>query len=531
VTAIQALLFVIGGLALLLAGVDGAADSFRVAGPGLRSRLLSVARNPLESLLFGAILSGITQSSSAAASFAVGLTDVGLLSSRGALLVMMGTSVGAAATLFLFALDTASLAPALFAAGFFLGKGRRRSFAVVGGVLRGVGLILGGMALLRLGAGPLLALPQVRSVLAGASALPPLLFLLALALTGILQSSSAVLALAMTLVSGGALPREAVIPVALGAHVGSAGAVLLTALGGKRSARRLAAATLLYKAAGALLFLPLAPLVLKELRDTPPNLLVPLFLSALTVCNALVGLPAAGLLERLSSRWFASSVGPGDPIYLDDRLLPYPEVALSLLAREMGRCAGLTMELADRLVAPEEGERDRGRMEELGRGLPDLITACEEYLKDLPGGGEPELIERHRALSLALGPLRRVVLSIARELLPLWRCIPRPDPELIRRFREALAEGLSAFAAGEKPKTERVRDLCSSFTELARDRGGAVTESLFGAEGEELSVLWAAEDALILMERIALAARDLACPAREREPISSVRAMLTGGTP
>ncbi len=515
-TILQALSLLAGGLALLLAGVEEAAESFRSAGPGLRARLLSIARSPLESLLFGALLSGVTQSSSAAVSFAVGLTDVGLLTFRGALIVMMGASVGAAGTLFLLALDATSLAPALFAAGFLLGRIRRRGFAAGGGILRGVGLVLGGMALLRLGSAPLLILPQVRSALQGASSAPPLLFLISLALTGLLQSSSAVLALAVALVGAGALPRASVIPVALGAHVGSAAVVLLAALGRKRSARRLAAATLLYKALGALAFLPLAAPVLQGLSNVPSSLLIPLFLAALTACNALLGLPAAGSMERLSSGWFSASGGVGDPRYLDERLLPYPEVALPLLAREMARCANFVEELVGRLAAEPGGAAPSGprgaeaRTEELASGLPELIAACEEYLKELPAGGrDPRLAAEHRALSSALGPLRRIVLSVCRELPPLWRRIPRPDPELVRCFREVLTGGLSAFVTGEETGAERLRGRCALFGERVRARGEEVAEAMRDARGEALSVLLAEEEALAVAGRIASAACDL----------------------
>ena len=43
-TTLHALFLLAGGLALLLAGVEEAAESFRSAGPGLRARLLSNCR-------------------------------------------------------------------------------------------------------------------------------------------------------------------------------------------------------------------------------------------------------------------------------------------------------------------------------------------------------------------------------------------------------------------------------------------------------------------------------------------------------
>ena len=455
----------LGGVALFLFGVEESTRASRSAlGGDERALLGRLVSRPYGAFGFGVLLSALSQSSSVATSFAVGLVDLGALPFAGSLLVMMGASVGAAAVTFLLSLDVGALAPAVLAAGSalaLLGRGRWRT---AGQVARGLGLVLLGMFLIRLGVAPLMGSPQARDLVLASARWPLVLGLVALGATALLQSSSAVLALGIALASSGALPLGGIVPLVLGAHVGSAAPVLLASLGAKRNARRLGAATCLYKFGGAAAALPLTPWLASALAGVAPAQGVAWTLAGVTGLNALLGVPLAGSLGRLASRWFSGAEALGEPQFLDDSLVRIPGLALQLLDREMSRLANqvetFLFLLAER---PQEGER----LEALRRGTPDLAGACVEYLDALEF---PEPESRRRAYGeyeFPLLALEGMARTLARDLSgPAERFFRREgvplgaDPGwsgIYGALRDLMRDALGAFALGDEALAEEAR--------------------------------------------------------------------------
>ena len=457
----------LGGLALFLFGVEESTRASRSAlGGDERAFLGRLASRTSGAFCFGALLSVLSQSSSVATSFAVGLVDLGVLPFAGSLLVMMGASVGAAAVTFLLSLDVGVLAPAVLAAGSgaaLLGRGRWRT---AGQVVRGLGLVLLGMFLIKLGVDPLMRTPQARELILGASRWPLVLGGAALAVTALLQSSSAVLALGIALASSGVLSLGALVPLVLGAHVGSAAPVLLSSLGAKRNARRLGAATCLYKLCGALAVLPLVPWLVRFLEGSgiSPAQAVPWIGAGVTGLNALLGIPLAGALASLAGRWFVGAEAVGEPQFLDDTLARVPGLALKLLDREMSRLANL---LETFLYLLAESPQEEERIERFRRGLPDLAESCVGYLDSLEF---PDPETRRRAYGeyefplLSMGGLAR---TLAQDLSgPAMRFHHREGVSLSRApgwsglyetLKELLRDALGAFALGDESLAERAR--------------------------------------------------------------------------
>jgi phosphate:Na+ symporter len=235
--------------------------------------------------------------------------------------------------------------------------------------------------LLKLGVEPLLGNPVVRDASVEIAAEPFTMFFSALAGTAILQSSASVRALAVTVASSGAIPQSAVFPVTLGAHLGGAVTVLLAASGGRRNARVLGIATLLYKLAGVVAFAPLVPMTdtfLDGLVVSTPARIV-LAQAILAIFNAALFYPWPDALIHggafILSRQRAADLGA--PAYLDDGLLEIPPIAVKLLSKEMIRLTNYIEAFLQIRLYPDR------RSGELGELLPPAITelteACEGY--------------------------------------------------------------------------------------------------------------------------------------------------------
>lgn len=473
--AIGSTLF-IGGLALFLYGTQVLTDSFgREFGGGFKKALGRLAARRSGAFAFGAILAGGTQSSSVAASLAVGLVEAGLLPLSGALAAVMGASVGAMAVTFLLGFDWTVFSP-LFLACCVIGRKlpegplRRASENFIG-----LALLLSGMALLKLGLGPLSAAAPVMRWAAFFGAAPAAVFLVSTLLAAVLQSGNAVVAVAIALLSGGLLPIEAVFPMVSGAHLGTSAPVMLVSLGTrKKNARRLAWANLLYRAGGVLASGAAWGLLSGNalLSAAPASMAPSLALGFVVTLNALLFYPFTGHFARVLERIpLQERESLAEPLYLDDAVLTLPAVALRLLSREMARLANFTDELLTRvLLFPGPS----ARVEALRKDLPALAESCLDFMFAIPAPpeGDPSRAA-YSVVSYALIAMRSLVSVAANRLVPL--CLDGECEGVGARLRESDWQGmagrlvrlvgfaLGSFVLGDSDLSRRALDLGKAF--------------------------------------------------------------------
>src|ERR671923_1580236 len=112
---------ILGGTALLLYGVRFVGEGLqRAAGTRLRHILSTLTGNRLKSLLAGAGVTAVLQSSSATSVMLVGFASAGLLTLRQTIGVILGADVGTTVTVQLLAFDLLELSPLLVFGGWFL---------------------------------------------------------------------------------------------------------------------------------------------------------------------------------------------------------------------------------------------------------------------------------------------------------------------------------------------------------------------------------------------------------------------------
>ncbi len=190
---------ILGGLALFLYGVEKTTAAFGSSfGAGSKDLMVRFTRQKPMAFLFGVALAAIAQGSTVATSFAIGFVDVGMLSFAGSVVVMMGASVGGTFVTFLLSLDIAVISPLLFAVSLLLVRYGRGKAYRLGTVLQGLSLLLWACSSSNSGFSLSWRPPVLRpwrpmrenGFLTGIAAF---------VVTAILQNSSAVMALAVTL--------------------------------------------------------------------------------------------------------------------------------------------------------------------------------------------------------------------------------------------------------------------------------------------------------------------------------------------
>ena len=466
------LIYIAGGLALFLYGVQESSAFFKSNfGGEFRDKIGRYTSGKYRSFLFGVLLSAITQSSTIATSFAVGFVDAGMLSFAGSIYVMMGASLGGTFVSFLLSLNLFDYAPLLFALGFFGAKLRSRWSWLASGLIRCLALIFLGMLIIGMGTTPMFRNEEFRRTVTLYASNPWIMGFAAFMGAGVLQSSSAIMALGITLAASGVLPAASALPLALGAHIGSTTMVVLAGLGGRISAKRLGFATFFYKLFGGLLFIAAAPFVNIWMAEHGVSVANQLVYGQVLIAlfNIAVFIPFTGLLSTLSVRLVSGEGDLGQPRYLDDEMLTVPFIAVLLLSREMARLANFMEAYLQMLLEPQQ--RDRSLFDKLPENIDELSEACQEYCYKIHIPAEnPELKRKFTSISHTMSVLRvmsRALCGGLKDLLTTEETrgvlLDKLGPERWERWakltRKMIRTCLRAFVIGEKALISRTESL------------------------------------------------------------------------
>ncbi|HYK97776.1 MAG TPA: Na/Pi cotransporter family protein [Candidatus Acidoferrales bacterium] len=417
---------ILGGTALLLYGVRLVGEGLqRAAGTRLRHLLSTLTGNRLKALLVGAGVTAVLQSSSATSVMLVGFASAGLLSLRQTIGVILGADIGTTVTVQLLAFDLLALSPLVVFIGFVLWASARGTISYIGQAILGFGFLFLGMKLVADGTAPLTRSALFGDLLRALTDQPLLLLLIAAALTGAVRSSAAIIGLALSLATAGALPLVAAIPIIFGANIGTAVTALLAAIGQNAEARRVAAAHAAFKVVGVILFYPFiapfADLVSRTAPDVPRQIA-----NAHTIFNVVVAalfLPAsdwaASAFTRLIPERGTTDVGA---IYLNPQTLDTPAVALGQALRETLRMGDVVVRSLRESVAVLERNDEALMRRVVSRD--DVIDRLEEDIKQflIQLGAHPlteEQSERETALIFVIANLEEIGDVIEKNLMEL----------------------------------------------------------------------------------------------------------------
>ena len=231
---------VVGGLVLFLFGVLQLSRGIEpLAGERARELLSRFTTNPLAGVLTGAVATTILDSSSVTIILVIALVNGGLLTFQQSLGVILGSNIGTAVSSQIFAFDLEVYSPLVLLAGFLLfitsGQSGRRGH--LGLSLLGLGLVFFGLHYMGEAVRPLRDHSSFMRWMNGLE--QPLTGMATGAIaTVIIQSSSAMLGIVITLAGQGLLSLPAGVAVMLGAEIGTCADTLVASIGRTRPALR-----------------------------------------------------------------------------------------------------------------------------------------------------------------------------------------------------------------------------------------------------------------------------------------------------
>jgi len=373
----QMILGTVGGLGLFLFGMGFMSDGLkRVAGHKLRKIVESMTKKPIVAFLVGAGVTALVQSSSATTVMIIGFVNAALLTLQQAICVIIGTNVGTTATAWLVSISgvgafkiTIYALPAVGFGFLMMTLGRTRRTKSIGQIMLGFGILFVGINFMKDAFQPLQSSPGVQELFVSLGNRPILAILAGAAVTTLLQSSSAAIAIVQLLASGGAFGSDwqsvlnVSIPFVLGSNIGTTITAQLAALQANLNAKRTAWAHTIFNTIGACIAYPFVhfglfgALVYKispwELGPATIAANIAIAHTVFNVGNSSIFLPLSGILRRIVVKLVPEK--PGDiaakPVILEEHLLDTPVIALEQSKREIIRMAKTAKQAVENCIS------------------------------------------------------------------------------------------------------------------------------------------------------------------------------------
>jgi phosphate:Na+ symporter len=244
------LLLFLGGLKLMSGGLEA------MCGNTFAETVRRLTGNRFSAFLCGLAFAGLTQSSSLATVIVVGVVDARIIGLGAAIAVIIGANVGTTVTgqLISFQLyDYAQVFAGLGILFLFSSSGTARN---AGRALLGLGLLLFGLRTMTSALVPVFHADWVENLMRETAIHPAAGIFTGALLTALVQSSSAVVGIAIALAGEGALTLASGAAIIVGADVGTCVTSLLAGLGTGLAARRAAIAHLMFNVFSVLIVLP-----------------------------------------------------------------------------------------------------------------------------------------------------------------------------------------------------------------------------------------------------------------------------------
>ena len=414
---------VLGGVGLFLLGMSVMTGGLKaLAGTRLRQTPSKAAATPLSGAFWGAFVTLIVQSSSATTMTTIGLVSAGLLTFSQGLGLVFGANVGTTGTGWLIALIgvrvslTAAALPMIFVGALIKVVGRGR-VAASGAALAGFALVLYGLTTLQQGMGGLAErlhpadLPAVFgpgvswwSSVFGVFAL----ILLGLAMTAVMQSSTAAIAVSLSALYAGAIGLDQACALVIGQNIGTATSSAMAAIGASSTAKRLALAYILFKLIAALIALVLfpvtIPLLVRASKTVDGVTLLAGYHTAYNVVGVAVLLP---LIDRFTR--FVERILPERASLLtrclDPAALVTPIAAEEAVRRTVARAlAAICRSIGAALTTANHGTSVRTRKDAIA--IPQASDALAQALKFMSeASGPPESEEEQERFTSTLHAL------------------------------------------------------------------------------------------------------------------------------
>ena len=356
---LEAIIYLLAGLGVLLVGFKLLSDNIeKLANSGLKKMFNRTSGNRFVGVGIGAAATALIQSSSATTVMVVGFVNAGIMTLFQATAMIMGANIGTTITAQIAALgslDISLYAMLLAVIGIFMQMlCEKDKFKTIGLALAGLGIVFIALDIMgsamKIFAGEGSIIPEVLASVNN----PIILLLLGIAFTALIQSSSAMTTIIISMVAAGmTIGRDgnSILYVVLGTNIGTCITALLSSIGATPNAKRASLIHLMFNLFGSLIFFVVLLLwpsfmdvTFKKWFADAPATQIAMFHTLFNVSSTLVFLPFINGFVKISQLVIRDKKKETITSFIDDRFLKTPAVALSQAGKETIRLGKLSMD-------------------------------------------------------------------------------------------------------------------------------------------------------------------------------------------
>ncbi len=365
----------------LIAGIG----VFLIACTMMSSNLESVSSNKLKKLFaktsksklmgvgIGTVATAAIQSSGATSVMVIGFVNAGIMTLMQAATVIYGANIGTTITGQITALgmfeDTISTGVifATFAGigAFIMAFAKKDVVKKVGGILAGFGMLFVGLDIMSASMKVFAELESVKNFLALIKN-PILLVLIGAVFTAIIQSSSVMTSVAITMVFTGLISLDQGIYLTMGSNIGSCVVAIIAGITSGTNAKRTALIHLLFNITGVIIFMLVAMMMREISKSVNPSRVITfgylfekmfpnapqtqlaMFHTFFNVITVALVLPFTNLMVKLVSKMIPDKKAPAQEsdeklYYIDEHMISTPPIAVLQTKNEIVNMAEIAL--------------------------------------------------------------------------------------------------------------------------------------------------------------------------------------------
>lgn len=425
VQTITAVLMLLAGIGVFLTACSMMTSNLEALGSDkLRDLFAAASRSKLLGIGMGALGTAAIQSSGATTVIVIGFVNAGIMSLVQAATVIYGANIGTTITGQIVAwgisgeggLSSTTIFAGLAGIGaFIVSFASKDKIKAGGGILCGFGMLFVGLSMMSGAMEDFAKLDAVVNFLASINNVF-LLVIIGAALTAIIQSSSVMTSVAITMVVAGLVTLDQGIYLTMGSNIGSCVVSVIAGMTGSSNAKRASYIHLIFNVTGVIIFLLIGQVlkmashgaisfgsIFDALFPGVPQIELAMFHTVFNVVAVLLILPFTNALVSLVTRMVpddAASQSDVSTFYIDDNLLSTPPIAVQQVKNEIVGMAGFALRNFEAAIDMVETSDYSGREEfeaveeelnylnrEISRYVSKLLsgqlsTGDSEYLSD-----------------------------------------------------------------------------------------------------------------------------------------------------
>lgn len=336
----------------------------------LKSLFSKISDNYLLGVLMGAFGTAAIQSSGATMVMVIGFVNAGIMNLTQATTIMYGSDIGTTLTgqIVAMGLVNAGSIPTTLIFSSLTGLGviissaaKQDKYKKIGGILSGFGMLFIGLEMMSSSMTKFAELEAIKLFLQGINS-PVFLAIIGAIITAIIQSSSVMTSLSITMVFSGLISIDQGIYLTMGANVGSCVVGVIAGLASGTNAKRTSFIQLIYNVGGVVLFLIVGKLImlfsggtvsygsiLQEFFPNSPEAQLAMFHTIFNVLSAIICLPLTKGLVKLSKIAIpdakeSSNTETSHLSFVDMYMLKTPSIAVEQVKKEIIYMSSLAME-------------------------------------------------------------------------------------------------------------------------------------------------------------------------------------------